>query len=187
MTNSTYELTVGGKSFDLSAKAALPVGKMTNAELAAVYNSMCTLAKAVPDFDPKGDKTKGVVKFKDSETGKKRIAALHSSLVAFAKGQKAGATRAERAATRATNAADRKLARDLTKADGRGRKSTYTAEQVIKKLTPENPKRAGSIQAGHWDALKDGMTVAQYQEAIGRAEANNRLLWDAKRGLISVN
>jgi hypothetical protein len=97
----TYQFALDGVTFDLSDKAPLPMKNKTGPQIVDIFNKMCDVARAVPDFDPKGDKTKPVNKFRDTETGKKRIAALHSSLVAFAKGQIDEARRAERAAAKA--------------------------------------------------------------------------------------
>lgn len=91
MAKKNYSITIDGEAFDVTSNQALPLEGKTGGELVAVYNDIAALAATFDGFDPR--KTEHVAKFKDKETGIKRIAALHSSVVAFVAGQAAEAGR----------------------------------------------------------------------------------------------
>jgi hypothetical protein len=192
MAKKDYAFSLDGVSFDLSEKAPLPIKNKTNAQLAEIYNSMCQTASQIEDFDPKGTATSGVAKFKDSETGKKRIAALHSSVVAFARGQADEVKRSEKAAAKATKPEKAEGQKPQTKSAAsdakRGRPATY-------------PLRTISIPAGapvmrastkRYAAYRDGMTVQQYvDEAVKNGRTADLALGDVRydvvRGFITVS
>lgn len=190
-----YSIVINDASFDLASSMPLPVDGMTGTEMAETYNKIAGVAATIPDFDPK--KTTPVGKFPNKEAGIKRIAALHSSVVAFVAGIAAEKNRKaeERAAKKGEKAAKPVKEPKEPKAKkekaangaGRGRRSPLRDEMVITKLVDENPKRAGSQQHIYWEALKDGMTVGKYRKAIGVKEATVRLSFDIKRELVSVS
>lgn len=187
-------VAVGKTKYDLSKTDALPVDEMTNAELCAVFNQMAgAVAGAHPDFDPDGKKTAEVKKFKDSETGRRRIAALHSSITAYLGGLRAEAGRGKtpkEPKTPKTNGSGR-----------RGRSPTFHLKTI----------RLGSVpltaRAKRYAEYRDGITVEEYartavanslrqgratktgqaDEATMYALALGDVRYDAARGVITLS
>ena len=188
MAKKDYMFALDGVGFDLSDRAPLPLKNKTNAQLAEVYNSLCKTVSAIPNF---GTAAKPITKFKDSETGKKRIAALHSSVVAFAKGQADEARRSEKAAAKAAAPKAEKPAK-APKAEGngahRGRPATYPLRTIS--IPPGAPAMRESTK--RYAEYRDGMTVQQY---IDEAVKNGRTVdlaigdvrYDVVRGFITVS
>ena len=164
MANSKlkYMFMVDDVAYDLSTAEPLPVEGKTGAELAEMFNRMCTVAAGIADFDPEGKKTGGVTKFKDKEAGQKRIAALHSSIVAHAAGVRAEENRAaeEKAAKRTEKAekpAKEPKAAKEPSTGKRGKAPTFHLKVIKLGGTPSRAKRFADY--------RDGMTVGEWAEA----------------------
>ncbi len=60
-----------------------------------------------------------------------------------------------------------------------------TEDAVITLVSQTNPKRAGSKAAAAFANYRDGMTVKEFCDAVGK-EATGHLVYDAKHGFISI-
>jgi hypothetical protein len=197
-----YNFNLGDHTYDLSAAEPINLEGMTGAELVETYNRMCKVAASIKHFDTNGRKTQPVKKFKDRDTATKRIAALHSSLVAFASGQRALENHAE-APLKAAKAPKEKKAKEPKAPKEpthghRGRAPTFHLKTIHmgEKLLQARAKRFADY--------REGMTVGEYvAAAVARSMAEGRktktgareehealaigdIRYDASRGVISL-
>ena len=204
MTPGSTKITVGGNAYDLASRKPLPLENMSGAGLADLYNRMVTIATEVgiAGVNP-------VNKFRDAKTAHARIAALHSSVVAWAQGQAEEEKRlrgdggraesqakiaAERVAVRArkeTEAATKKAAREINPPDAgevRGRRSDLLT--LVITVPPDAPKmRAGARRAAPYAT---GQTVEDWvsacvQKGRPRTLALRDARYDAARGYITLS
>lgn len=66
----------------------------------------------------------------------------------------------------------------------RGPRGTEEAAKITV-LSAVNPKRANSKAAGVFALYKDGMTIKEFADAVGK-EATGHLVYDSKHGFISI-
>lgn len=66
----------------------------------------------------------------------------------------------------------------------RGPRGTEESAKITV-LAKENPKRAGSKAAAVFAQYKDGMTIKEFCDAVGK-EATGHLVYDAKHGSIAI-
>ena len=59
---------------------------------------------------------------------------------------------------------------------------------IIKMQVPHNPKKPGTKANADFAQYKDGMTVAQFHEAVGdKVAGQNHIMYDLKKGFITVH
>lgn len=93
-----------------------------------------------------------------------------------AKGDKAASKASPKAKGKATKKNGKSASKSTSSPKGPGKGAKYAVEgKTIHKLATKNPRREGTHGHASWEALKSGMTYAQYIEAGGR---NRDLRWD---------
>jgi hypothetical protein len=69
-----------------------------------------------------------------------------------------------------------------------GKTANFAPHDKIKILIGHNPKKPGSMAADAFAKYKDEMTVAEFYAAEGgKKNAQSHLLWDTKKGFISIH
>jgi hypothetical protein len=95
---------------------------------------------------------------------------------------------AAKAAAPAKKAAPKAAPAEATEeGPGRARGPRGVGEDaVIHLLVDGNPKRAGSASHAVFENYRDGMTVGEFCDAVGKG-ATGHLVWDAAHGSISID
>jgi len=126
------QITTKGRKFDATSRDPLPLSELANAELVDAFNQMVAVAGTLGLEGPTP-----VKKFSDKTAGGKRVAALHSSIVAFAQGQADEKARVQKAVKKS---APVEAVQDTPVVPTVTQKENPLVEEVDIKKLPANPE-----------------------------------------------